>query len=136
MDFTHIHTDMKSIAVHVHFLVNERLVLLVAECRVLHSGDNMSRHSPIPLKLRVGDIPIRKKVCSSVPRRTAWNKATQENIEQYKDDLKDKLDEMLLPDSMSCVDSHCRDPAHSSDRESVMLDVLCSVIESSHNNIC
>ena len=62
VDFTHIHTDMKSTAVLDHFLVNERLANLVEECKVLHQGDNMSRHSPILLRLRVGEIPLKNKV--------------------------------------------------------------------------
>ena len=58
VDFTHIHTDMRSTAVLDHFLVNERLIPLVEECRVLSRGKNMSRHCPILLKLRIGVIPI------------------------------------------------------------------------------
>ena len=78
IDYTHIHTDMRSTSVLDHFLVNERLVPLVEECKVLHRGDNMSRHSPILLKLRVGDIPLKKKVNTSVPRKSAWHKATEQ----------------------------------------------------------
>ena len=37
--------------------------------------------------------------------------------------------------SMSCEDPHCGDPDHSSDRDSVVLDILCSVVESSHSVI-
>ena len=45
-----------------NFLANERLVSLVEEVKVLHRGENMSRRSPILLKLRVGEIPIKNKV--------------------------------------------------------------------------
>ena len=96
IDFTHMHTDMRSTAVLDHFLVNERLVPLVEECRVLHRGDNRSRHSPILLKLRVGDIPIKKKVSSSAPKKPAWHKATQEVIVEYNADLQTKLEMLLL----------------------------------------
>lgn len=63
IDFTHIHTDVRSTAILDHFLVSARLISLINECKVLHRGDNLSRHSPILLKLRVGDISEKKKVC-------------------------------------------------------------------------
>ena len=128
VDFTHIHTDMVSTAVLDHFLMNERLIPLIEECRVLHRGDNLSRHSPVLLKLRVGDIPIKKKVDTSVPRRQAWNKATQENIKEYKEDLENKLENLPMPDTLSCEDPHCWEPTHSDDRDSIMLDILCKMI--------
>ena len=84
VDYTHIHTDMRSTSVLDHFLVNERLVHLVEDCRVLHKGDNMSRHSPILLKLRVGEIPLKTKVKTSAQRKPAWHKATQEVLEDYR----------------------------------------------------
>ena len=84
-----------------HFLVNERLVPLVEECKVLHRGDNMSRHSPILLKLRVGDIPTKNKLQHSVPRKPAWHKADKEAICNYKTELQDKLEKMSLPASLS-----------------------------------
>ena len=39
---------------------------------------------------------------------------------------------MKIPDTLSCVDPQCGDPAHSQERDKVMLDILCSVVESSH----
>ena len=135
VDYTHIHTDMKSTSVLDHFLVNERLANLVEECKVLHRGDNMSRHSPILLRLRVGDIPLKKKVSSSILRKPAWHKATQEILQDYKDDLHGKLSNIAAPFSLTCADPHCKDPAHSSERDSYVLDILCSVVESSHTVI-
>ena len=49
VDYTHVHTDYLSTSVLDHFLVSENLLPLVDECRVLHRGDNLSRHSPILL---------------------------------------------------------------------------------------
>ena len=42
VEYTHIHTDLQSTSVLDHFLVSERLVALVEDCQVLHSGDNLS----------------------------------------------------------------------------------------------
>ena len=56
-DFTHIHTDNKSVSKIDHFMCNERLFNFIEQCSPIHSGDNFSRHSPIVIKLRVDDIP-------------------------------------------------------------------------------
>ena len=50
-DFTHIHTDNKSISTIDHWMCNERLSNHIIECLLIHPGDNLSRHSPIMLKL-------------------------------------------------------------------------------------
>ena len=52
---------MSATSILDHFLVTERLVPLVDRCKALHLGDNMSRHSPILIELRVGKIPTKKK---------------------------------------------------------------------------
>ena len=54
-------------------------------------------------------------------------------MEEYKLDLGERLAARPVPDCMSCVDPQCGDPAHSEDRDSFMLDILCSVVESSHH---
>ena len=53
-------------------------------------------------------------------------------IEEYKKDLQELLSARNVPDCLSCNDPHCGDPAHSSGRDSYMVDILCSVVESSH----
>ena len=120
VDHTHVHTDYSSTSVLDHFFVSERLLMLVEECRVLHRGDNMSRHSPILLKLRVGDIPTKKTVTSFVPGKPAWHKATEEIVGEYKANMQKRLEERPLPEALSCVDPQCGDPAHSQDRDSVI----------------
>ena len=132
VDYTHMHTDFVSTSVLDHFLVSERLVPLVESCQVLHMGDNLSRHSPILLRLNVGDIPSKKKVKIRKPKKPAWSKVTEEIMEEYKLDLQERLVARPVPDCLSCVDPHCGDPAHSEDRDTFMLDILCSVVESSH----
>ena len=54
IEYTHMHTDFVSTSVLDHFHVSRRLVPLVESGEVLHKGDNLSRHSPILLKFRVG----------------------------------------------------------------------------------
>ena len=135
IDFTHIHTDDVSTATLDHFLVNERLLPLVKECVVLHRGDNLSRHSPILLKLDVGAIPTSQKTSSWLPRKPAWFKATMVDMENYKTDMQDRLQRMVVPDSLTCSDPLCRDESHTADRDNLVLDILCSVVESSHTTL-
>ena len=61
IDFTHIHTDDKSISTIDHFIVNKQLLDLVVDCGPLHLGDNLSRHSPIMVKLNLGVHVERRK---------------------------------------------------------------------------
>ena len=83
VSYTHIHTDMNATSTLDHFIVNERLLSLIVDAGVLHLGDNLSRHSPIVLKLDLGKIPARKITSSGTPKRPAWYKADQEAKAQY-----------------------------------------------------
>ena len=132
VDYTHLHTDLISTSVLDHFIVSESLLPLVEECKVLHCGTNLSRHSPILLKLRVEDIPKKIEARSWKPKRPAWHKVTEEIMEDYRTDLEDRLSMRPVPDCMQCVDPHCQDQGHTHARDSYMLDILFSVIESSH----
>ena len=40
-----------------HFVLSPRLLPLVVDCGVVHRGDNLSVHSPIWVKLQVGNLP-------------------------------------------------------------------------------
>ena len=132
VDHTHVHTDNVSTATLDHFLVNERLLPLVEQCLVLHRGDNMSRHSPILLKLQAGKIPAKQKESSWLPRKPAWYKASLVDIDNYKMDMQARLQSVRAPISLQCSDPHCSDPAHSKERDDHVLDLLCHVVESSH----
>ena len=91
IDYTHIHTDLSSTSSLDHFIVNERLLPLVLDAGPMHLGDNLSRHSPILLKLDLGRIPARKVLKSVNSRKPAWYKANQECKDQYTNCLHVKL---------------------------------------------
>ena len=61
VEYTHVHTDNKSLSTLDHFLVSPRLLPLVQSCGALHRGDNFSRHSPIWLTLNIGALPSKSK---------------------------------------------------------------------------
>ena len=122
-----MHTDYTSTSVLDHFVVSARLVPLVVQCQAIHSGDNLSRHSPILLQLNIGDIPSKHIDKSWVPRKPAWHKASVEVIGEYKEDLHSKLDQVTVPVSINCMDTMCGNEHHSKERDDMVLDILCAV---------
>ena len=83
----------------------------IEDAGVMHLGDNLSRHSPIMLKLLVGQIPLRQAPeVTTKPRRPAWYKATDQDIDNYADMLHERLADLGCPESLWCNDVHCSDP--------------------------
>ena len=135
IDFTHIHTDNKTVSTLDHFICNARLLEFVTECNVMHFGDNTSRHSPIVLKLDLGSLPARERSNPVRPKRPAWYKATEDQANNYTKTLEEKLAAVPVPDCLNCQDIKCNSAAHSNARDGYVLDVLGAVIESSHATI-
>ena len=131
-DFTHIHTDFKSTSVLDCFLVSENLLPLVKDCRPLHLGQNLSRHSPILLCLDLGKVPKKMKQSSWLPRKPSWLKATEADIAKYKSDLQSKLEAVNIPHSVYCSNPHCDNTGHSVESDTMVLDILCSMVETSY----
>ena len=135
VDFTHVHTDLKSLSTIDHFICNERLLPFVAGAGPLHSGDNPSRHSPIMVKLKMGELPVKVKCEAERVRRPYWYKANIDNCEAFKNTLNMKIEALAVPDSLQCQNVHCNSEAHSEARDGFVLDLLGSVIESTHATI-
>ena len=136
VSYTHIHTDMKSTSILDNFLLNERLLACVEDAGVMHLGDNMSRHSPIMLKIRVDDIHVKQQQDKSArSSHPAWYKATDDDIDNYTAMLQERLWNMESPEILACNDVNCSDPQHRQDRDSHVLDLLVAMIESSHGAI-
>ena len=80
IDFTHIHTDMKSTAILDNFFVSKKLLDLVVDAGPLHLGDNRSRHSPVMMKIELTDIPVRSEQREAPrARKPVWYKSTEED---------------------------------------------------------
>ena len=137
IDFTHIHTDMKSFSTLDHFFVNQRLLEIVTDAGVLHLGDNLSRHSPIVMKVKLPDLSDRAKVSDDLIqiRRPAWYKATDEDRNAFRTSLESKLNAIRVPESLYCVDIKCQGQTHHQDRDSFLLDILCCIVETSYQEI-
>ena len=113
IDYTHVHTNNKSVATLDHFLVSPRLLSLVNGCGVLHRGDNFSRHSPIWLTLNLGNHPKRENVKRFALRKPAWSKATEVNVQSFTTMLEARLELLIIPESLNCQNPHCSDTIHS-----------------------
>ena len=64
----------------------------------------------------------------------AWEKATGEEIHNYTAALHNRLMEMKSPASLvHCEDTNCEDVSHDTERDGVVLDVLCAIVETSYS---
>ena len=95
----------------------------------------MSRHSPIVLKLDLGNLPVIKKIKAVNPKKPAWYKAEETHREEFTRSVHDRLSILKVPESLNCEDPHCQHGEHSDERDSLVIDIMSSVIESSHQCI-
>ena len=80
---THIHTNMQSMSTLDHFMVDPALLPAIIDAGALHLGCNLSRHSPIMIKLDIGNLPTRSVHSPSKPKRPAWYKAEAAHKETF-----------------------------------------------------
>ena len=129
---THIHTDNKSFSTLDHFLVDPELLKVIDEAEAVHLGDNLSRHSPIVIKVRLESLPARPKHLAPQPRRRpAWYKATERQQEEYRQLLELKLSRLDSASCLDCRDPLCKEAGHSEDRDCYVLDMMGAMIEAS-----
>ena len=133
--YTHVHTDGKSKSTIDHILLSPRLVPLVSECGVVERGDNLSRHCPIWVTIRLGTLPVRPSARTWVPKRPSWSKSSISEVDDYTACLQSKLLSLQVPDSVWCADPHCNDSAHCQDRDGLVLDMLDCVVKASHKSL-
>ena len=138
VDFTHLHTDNKSTSILDNFYMNERLLQYVDDAAPMHLGDNLSRHSPIMLSLRISDIPLgscEQEETMRRPRRLAWDSADQQQVKQYQANLQKGLEDLEVPTSLTCTNVKCTLTSHSTERDDFVLDVMSKVLEAGHSSI-
>ena len=138
VDFTHLHTDDKSSSILDNFYMNERLLENVESAGPLHLGDNLSRHSPIMLKLVIPEVTagcFAQKNEVKRPRPLAWDKATLGHIQEYQAKLKSALEEVEVPACLSCINTKCERADHSTARDNFVVDVMCKVVETGYTTI-
>ena len=72
---------------------------------------------------------------ASTRKNLSWSRASQTQIDAYTVSLEEKLQAVQLPPSLNCTDPHCKDPKHSKERDSIVLDLLCAMVEASHSTL-
>ena len=137
IDFTHQHTDLKSFSILDNFLVNKELLEQIEDAGPVHCVTNLSRHSPIMMRMKLrATLPAKASVeAPPRPRRPAWYKASESEKHKYTAVLQEKLQSINRPDTLSCEEVQCTCAKHTSDRDSYVLDVMSAVIEASHQAI-
>ena len=127
VDYTHVHTDMRSLSTLDRFLVSPGLLPHITDAGPIHLGDNPSRHSPIMLKLSLESLPIKKPCSQTIPKRPAWYKAEEADINSYTFQLHNKLADLPHPPELNCHDPHCTQAEHLQARDSYLLDVMIAM---------
>ena len=136
INFTHTHTDYQSTSVIDHFLCNEGLLPYISDAGALYLGDNLSRHSPILLRLNVGQIATKVQAEPvQRPKRPAWYKATKQQISDYTVLLSDKLDQLEIPASLKCQDVTCTSHDHKTERDNLMIDLIGSICDAGRESL-
>lgn len=68
-------------------------------------------------------------------KKPVWYKASSEQIDNYTFTLSEKIENIPEPDCLKCSNCNCNDISHSVDRDSYFMDILCTIIETSHLTI-
>ena len=92
-----------------HFVIDECLSNLVTDYFCFQRGDNLSDHSPIVLRLRLAQ---ELETCTESPReagvRLSWQKATDNDIADYRQVLSFLLNDINAPDNpLMCRNGIC-----------------------------
>ena len=138
IDYTHIHTNNVNTSIIDHFIVSHNLLQKIEACGPVHTGDNMSRHSPIFLSLNLGELALAPEdVPQPPPRRVPdWDRATKQEISDYKSLLQQKLQAVTVPKcTLHCQDTNCTDKSHNAACDNLVLNILCSVVEASYTKV-
>ena len=135
-DFTHIHTNGTSTSTIDHFIISQGLSGLVESCKAVHRGDNISRHSPIVLKVKLCNTfePETKQSYGNPPSRPlpAWLSANESEIKDYRTLLDEKLNCLSQTVSFGmCKDTQCSDKEHNINCDDFVLDILLAMVETS-----
>ena len=78
------------------------------------------------------ESPIRKPA----PSKPSWSRATEEQKEDFKNNLEEALLEVKIPESLlDCNDVHCDNHAHLVTADNIIVDVLQSIEKASYDKL-
>ena len=130
VDYTHlfISENITSCSTIDHFIGNQNVFGSVTEAGVTHYAENFSNHSPIYVKLDVGQLSLSMEKAIN-QKRTRWNKASEEARDHFKNDLAVKLNALPVPVSVTFQNIHCK--IHSEDYTMNVLQYIESSAQAS-----
>ena len=104
----------------------------MTEANVIQSGENLSDHSPIYFKLNVGQLDAKLEE-EKVNKVLSWKKSTDDDKNNFYESLKDKINNVDVPDSITCKDINCSN--HMDELETYCMDVLQSIENSAKETL-
>ena len=106
-----------------HFVSNLTVYNAITEASVIHCGSNLSDHSPINCKMKVGElnISLEDEVKRKVP---SWNKASTTQQNDCIQSINSRLENIQIPDTVNCQEVHCNHPHHKEELETYSMSVL------------
>ena len=143
-DFTFSQTQVRNNRHHTyystidHFMISENILDECIDATPIHLAENQSNHDPIYMKLRVDttNIVINDADGEFKTRKPAWNKAKQDNILGYINELQARLSLIPYPeDALDCENVLCQNPDHKPAVDIYTIDVMEAISLSVKNNI-
>lgn len=133
IQFTYENIATNSRSVIDHFICSENLHLSLSQYKSIHEGQNLSDHCPILLSISMDSVCHVEKTTRRFSPKAQWNKATEADIEKYKDTLEHILSNIQLPlDGLYCNNFFCS--IHSGSLNSYCDKIVAACIEAS--DIC
>ena len=120
-----------------HVFWSENVSDQVQEAGVLYMPDNLSDHSPIFCKIKLGGIE-QKNIVESIEKapKLNWKKASREEISNYQYLLERKLADIKCPTTVAeCSDPHCTDERHLHSCDTYIVDILEAVKSSAAESL-
>ena len=91
-----------------HFLLSDNLVAHVNDYVAIHRGDNLSDHEPLRTELDIEVLTDSDTVQRNSSVRFLWEKATSDDLQNYKHALDTRLTALTVPhDALHCTDYFC-----------------------------
>ena len=138
IDFTHCYEveDAVHLSTLDHFFWNEEFSEQVIDSGAIHSPDNSSDHSPIYCVVNVQPNQVAGSTRPPGIRKPCWNRASQDDKNNFKVSLNEKLSNVSIPESVSsCRNVNCRDTNHQNDVDTYMAEVLSCVEEEAFTSL-
>ena len=99
---------------------------------VIHSGENLSNHSAINVKILLRETEIKHETpCRN--KVVSWAKATDDANDNFRSVLEEHLCNINLPGCINCTDVDCSEHEHRFDIENYTMNVLEAVEKSGHH---